>query len=309
MCDMQMDRFSKGIKVWASTVSRLLPSLRKLTDISNPCVTHVENRAIVLVEPRSHPALEFVLRICRHFLPEWRIICVHGTENEAFLKEIVKTIHGEFSFVQSGSSDLPPPLYNTLFTSPSFWNSLPSKPEWVLIVQTDTMLMRPAAAELEKLIAEDIRFVGAPWNYSCNACGGPLDGGCGHMIDQAVVASLAPNMVGNGGLSLRHVPSMLEVLDTWCLDAKVDAGLVKRWGKAKDAKPQKGTTNEDVFFCKCFADKGFKVADRAMGLEFAIEQIGPFEWKSEGALALGAHKPWAYLSDKLVAAMFDRVKI
>ena len=306
---MQMDRFAKGIKVWADTASRLLPELRKRTDKAVPCGEVIPNRAIVLVEPRSHPALEFVLRICRHFLPEWQIICVHGSENETFLKSILESIHGHFSLVNCGASDLPAPAYNTLFTRPSFWSSLPNSPEWVLIVQTDTMLMRPAAAELEELIAKDIRFVGAPWSFTCGVCAGPLDCGCGHMIDQAVVASLAPDMVGNGGLSLRHVPSMLDVLRTWSLDTSLNADLVKKWGKVDGVSVQKGTTNEDVFFCKCFREKGFTIADRATGLKFAIEQIGPFAWSSEGTLALGAHKPWAYLPDKLVAAVFARVNI
>lgn len=306
---MQMDRFAKGMKVWADTASRLLPALREKTDKRLPYADPAPNRAIVLVEPRSHPALEFVLRICRHFLPEWRIICVHGTENETFLKSILESIHGDFSLVNCGVPDLPANAYNTLFTRAGFWSSLPFSPEWVLIVQTDTMLMRPACGELEDLIARDIRFVGAPWSFTCGVCAGPLDCGCGHMIDQAVVASLAPDMVGNGGLSLRHVPSMLQVLQTWCLDAALNADLVKKWGKTDGASVQKGTTNEDVFFCKCFKDKGFAIADRATGLKFAIEQIGPFAWAPEGTLALGAHKPWAYLPDKLVASIFARVNV
>jgi len=307
---MQMERFTKGIKVWADTATRLLPALRLKTDKAVPCSDPVPNRAIVLVEPRSHPALEFVLRICRHFLPEWHIICVHGTENETFLKSTLETIHGTFSLVNCGVADLPAPAYNTMFTRPAFWSSLPRSPEWVLVVQTDTMLMRSASQELEALIEKDIRFVGAPWSFTCGMCSAPLDGGCGHMIDQVVVASLQPDMVGNGGLSLRHVPSMLDALQTWCLDVPPHAEVEKKWGTAgKTSVPQKGTSNEDVFFCKCFKEKGFTLADRATGLKFAIEQIGPFAWCSEGTLALGAHKPWAYLPDKLVASIFARVTV
>jgi hypothetical protein len=53
----------------------------------------------------------------------------------------------------------------------------------------------------------------------------------------------------------------------------------------------------------------FKIADRKLGLEFAIEQLGPSEWKLQGVLALGAHKPWAYLPDKLVKNILDRMEI
>lgn len=304
-----MDRFAKGMKVWSDTQARLLPTLRTKTDSSLPHDEPVASRAIVLVEPRPHPALEFVLRNFRFFLPTWRVIIVHGTQNEKFVKEVVSRIHGSFQFINCGVEDLPAPAYNTLFTRPSFWKEL-GELEWVLIAQTDTMLMRPATEELESLVSRGIRFVGAPWNFACGVCGGPLDGKCGHMIDQAVVASLAPNMVGNGGLSLRHVPSMLQTLDSFILDAPQVKELVERWGTTPmSAKTLQGTTNEDVFFCKAFSELGFTIADRATGLEFAIEQIAPFQWKAEGTLALGAHKPWAYLPDKLVKGMFDRVRI
>jgi len=304
-----MDRLAKGMKVWADTQARLLPELRIRTDISKEAVQPVSNRAIVLVEPRPHPALEFVLRNFRWFLPSWRIVLVHGTDNEKFVKEVVSRIHGTFAFVNCGVADLPAPAYNTLFTRPKFWTSL-GDVEWVLIAQTDTMLLQPAEAALEELIARQLHFVGAPWNFSCGVCAGPLDGGCAHMIDQAVVASLAPDMVGNGGLSLRHVPSMLQALERFHLDAAAIRELVLKWGATPEsARALKGTTNEDVFFCKAFKELGILIADRATGLQFAIEQIPPFAWKAEGALSLGAHKPWAYLPDKLVKAMFDRVTL
>ena len=306
---MQMDRFAKGMKVWGETQARLLPLLRTKTDVDVPTVETAARRAIVLVEPRPHPALEFVLRNFRFFLPSWRVIVVHGTRNEKFVKEVVSRIHGSFQLLSCGVEDLPAKAYNTLFTRPAFWEGLGDL-DWVLIAQTDTMLMRPATEELESLMSRKIRFVGAPWNFSCGVCGGPLDGKCGHMIDQAVVASLAPNMVGNGGLSLRHVPSMLVALDVYRIDAPQVKELVDKWGSTPEsAKALVGTTNEDVFFCKSFAELGFNVADRATGLEFAIEQIAPFQWKPEGTLALGAHKPWAYLPDKLVKGIFDRVQI
>jgi hypothetical protein len=307
----QMDRFAKGIKVWADTQARLLPELRKLTDTSVEAATVAPNRAVVLVEPRPHPALEFVLRNFRHFLPTWRVVIVHGTENERFVKEVVSKIHGSFSFIDCGVHDLPAPAYNTLFTRPKFWEAIGTA-EWVLIAQTDTMLLKPAEAELEDLIARNLRFVGAPWNFSCGVCSGPLDGGCGHMIDQAVVASLAPDMVGNGGLSLRHVPSMQQALERFHLDAAVVTELVKKWGATPETSTKlKGTTNEDVFFCKAFKELGHAIADRVTGLRFAVEQIAPFAWTpaSEGPMSLGAHKPWAYLPDKLVAGMFERVKL
>jgi hypothetical protein len=307
----QMERFAKGMKVWADTQARLLPELRLRTDATKDALTPRDKRAIVLVEPRPHPALEFVIRNFRWFLPSWRIILVHGTDNERFVKEITTRIHGSFEYINCGVGDLPAKAYNTLFTRPSFWKALGDM-EWVMIAQTDTMLMKPAEQAVEDLIERKLHFVGAPWSFSCGVCGGPLDGGCGHMIDQAVVASLAPDMVGNGGLSLRHVPSMLQALEKFRLEAGLVQELVTKWGPTPDsAALLKGTTNEDVFFCKAFKELGLTIADRNTGLQFAVEQIAPFAWNpvSDGPLSLGAHKPWAYLPDKLVKGMFDRVTL
>lgn len=305
-----MERFTRGMKIWAEIQSKHMPELRKLTAKDVPCELFKENRAVVLIEPRCHPALEFVLRNIRWSLPTWKIILVHGTENEKYVKELLKDIHGDFQLLSCKLDDMPPKTYNTLFMQSVFWNSLPNKPEWILITQTDVILMKKGEDHLENLIQEDCKFIGAPWSYMCSACFGALDSGCGHMIDQKVVASLAPNMVGNGGFSLRHLPSMLSALDRYALDSPLDDKVLKLWKVEESKNPkQKGTSNEDVFFCKCFKDMNFKIADRKTGIEFSIEQIGPLEWKLEGCLALGAHKPWAYLPDKLVKNILDRMEV
>lgn len=305
-----MERFTRGMKLWAETQSKHMPRLRKLTAKDVDCVPFKENRAVLLVEPRCHPALEFVLRNIRWSLPSYKVILVHGTENEKYIKELLKDIHGEFQLVSCKLDDMPPKVYNTLFMQTNFWNALPEKPEWLLVTQTDVILMKNGEEHLEELIQQDIKFVGAPWNYTCSVCFSALDSGCGHMIDQKVVASLAPDMVGNGGFSLRHLPSMLSALDRYSIDTTLDEKCIKLWKGEENKNPkQKGTSNEDVFFCKCFKDMNFKIADRKTGVEFSIEQIGPLAWKPEGCLALGAHKPWAYLPDKLVKSILDRMEI
>lgn len=307
-----MEKLTRSIKVWADTQSRLMPALRRTTAKSVTALEPVANRAVLLVEPRMHPAFEFTVRNLRHFLPDWRIIVVHSDDNEDFVKEVLADVHGTFHFVNCKVGNMPPKSYNTLFMQRRFWSELPSNPEWVLVAQTDVMLMQPASKRLETLIESNVKFVGAPWSFVCNLCQGPLDGGCGHMIDQRVVAGLAPDMVGNGGLSLRHVASLLQALDRFSLDAELADDVLKVWGSKKIAKApvQKGTTNEDVFFCKSFKDMGLSIADRATGLSFAVEQIAPFAWPADKSpVALGAHKPWAYLPEKLVKGMLDRVQI
>ena len=274
---------------------------------------------MVLVEPRKHPAAEFVLRNLRHFLPAWTIVVVHGTENEAWMRELVSRIRGRFELLSCRVADLPNPAYNTLFTLRGFWQAVASAGlpadspprDWVLVAQTDTLLMQPADGFLQGLVDRQVAFTGAPWSFVCGVCSGPLAGGCGHMIDQRAVASLAPAMVGNGGLSFRHVPSLLRALEARRLDAAPHEAVLRAWGAASSSAPlQAGTTNEDVFFCKTLReDVGAQLADRATALAFAIEQVPPLEWAPSGPLAIGAHKPWAYLPDKLVAALLARVSV
>jgi hypothetical protein len=287
-----MDRIAKGMKVWGDVQARLLPKLKDLT-----CGEAPSNRAVLFVEPRRHPAFEFCIRNIRASL-DWKIIVVHGIENKEYVQTICQKIPGTFEFINCGLSNLPNKEYNTLFMSLQFWEPFP---DWILIAQTDTMILktkREATAHLEEVISKDIKYIGAPWSYTCNVCQEPLIKACGHMIDQAVICKLKNG--GNGGLSLRHVPSMREALKLYTLDIQLGEAA-KKW-KVDMKEKLKGTTNEDVFFCKAFDMMGFKVADRLTSLEFAIEQVPPFDL---GVKSFGVHKPWVYLDDKLVKYILE----
>ena len=300
-----MDPFP-GLQLWTEHQSRNLPKLRSLTSPKLPLSesSTAENRAIVFIEPRKHPSSEYVLRNMRHFLPSWQIIIVHGTDNEGFLRHICSSISGEFKFINSKVADLPTQSYNTLLTSPAFWKLLP---RYVLICQTDTLLMKPAEDDMQKLIDSGYSFCGAPWSYLCNRCKKPLQEKCGHMIDQEVVSSMAPSMVGNGGLSFRDTLTMHDICSSYCLSAEECPIISRKWDTPQGRTKIAGTTNEDVFYCKGVLNAGKRMPTRLEGLRFAIEQVAPLEW--DGTVpALGAHKPWAYLSHPLVQSMLNLVK-
>lgn len=290
----------QGLAVWNNHQSKHLASLRKKT-----CATDfLPDRGIVFIEPRKHPSCEYVLRNMRYFLPTWKIYVVHGTSNEEFLKDICVTIPGT-EFISCKASNLPNASYNTLFTSPDFWRLLP---RYVLIAQTDTLLLKPASDMLESFISKQYAFVGAPWNYSCNRCKKPITEGCGHMIDQSVVASMAPNMVGNGGLSFRDTLKMGELCSIYCMEAKPCPETFLNWSASTTRTVVKGTSNEDVFFCKVLTMTDRPMPSRLEALEFAVEQVAPFAWTSSESPAIGAHKPWAYLPLPLVESLLNCVK-
>jgi hypothetical protein len=288
-----------GLALWANHQSENLPLLRLK---SNEKVLVEDDRAIVFVEPRKHPSTEFVLRNFSHFLPSWKIIIVHGEDNEAFMRNIAYSLSSSVEFISSKVTDLPNASYNTLFTHPAFWKLLPT---WVLIAQTDTLLLQPAKPFLDKLIASNIQYCGAPWNYLCHKCKKPLDERCGHMIDQNRLVTLAPHMVGNGGLSLRNSRRMEEICTKFCLESPPCKIILSKWGKIESRSTVAGTTNEDVFYCSSLSSH--ELPTRLEALQFAIEQVPPLSWTGS-APSMGAHKPWMYLHKSLVESVLKTIK-
>ena len=268
-----------GLAIWANHQTKLLPSLRLKTlrgQVSEP----EADRAIVFIEPRKHPSTEYVLRNFSYFLPSWKIIIVHGTENEAFMKQVTSTIQGTFEFINCKVSNLPNASYNTLFTHPAFWKLLPT---WVLIAQTDTLLLQPAKSFLDSLIEDKIKYCGAPWNYLCHRCKKPLDSKCGHMIDARTMEEL----------STRN-----------CLNTEPCKDILVKWGQCPLRTRVENTSNEDVFFCSLLSKEQLPTRERA--LDFALEQCPPTSWS--GAIpSIGAHKPWMYLPLPLVEAVLNKV--
>jgi hypothetical protein len=296
-----MDPFA-GLSIWAEHQSRNLPKLREVTTGTSTFAQ--EDRAVVFIEPRKHPSSEYVLRNMRCYLPTWEIIVVHGTENESFLKHICSSIVGKFTFINVMVADLPTRSYNTLLTSPAFWRLLPRH---VLICQTDTLLLQYAEEAMERLIKSDYAFCGAPWSYLCNRCKKPLQEKCGHMIDQEVVSSMAPAMVGNGGLSYRDTLAMIDICSFQCLSTDACPLISRYWDVPQGRSKITGTSNEDVFFCKAIHSMNKPMPSRLEGLKFAIEQVAPLEWDCQ-IPAVGAHKPWAYLSQPLVQSLLNLVR-
>lgn len=293
-----------GLAVWTAFQSKTIESLRAKTTPDKLTGDVREDCAVVFVEPRKHTSSEYVLRNMRYFLPTWKIIVVHSKGNEQFMREICAKICGTFEFIDCRVPDLPIPSYNTLFTCPGFWKQLP---RYVLIAQTDTVLMKPASEYLESYIARNFSFVGAPWSYSCNRCKKPLSEGCGHMIDQVVVNSLAPHMVGNGGLSFRDTHTMIDICSRFCLDSKPCDLVGLAWTRPNGRQIMQGTSNEDVFFNLGIRTLGKPVPSRLEALEFAVEQVAPLSWNAT-VPAMGAHKPWAYLSLPFVECMLNLIK-
>lgn len=149
------------------------------------------DKVAILVEPRPHPLLEYIIR--EHFMflgKEWGLQVFYGTRSEQMIRSIVHNI----ALTQTPSncskavkltalSDFGmqkmrgKPDYTTLFVSKAFWRTVAA--EHVLIFQLDSLLRKPVP---ESMLGW--AYVGAPWHgCKCQEC--------------------YCTRGGNGGLSLR----------------------------------------------------------------------------------------------------------
>jgi hypothetical protein len=139
----------------------------------------------VIVEPRRHPALSFVLKNMASLLPDgWKILVFHGNTNGEFVQDIINDMEFPSRFLKPIVLDidnLTIAQYNSMMMSSAFYKCIPT--ETMLIFQTDTMILEPTY--LSAFLSYD--YVGAPWK----------SGG-----------------VGNGGLSLRKKTKMLTITQT-----------------------------------------------------------------------------------------------
>lgn len=148
-----------------------------------------EKYTAVIVEPREHAALEFVLTNFLENLPEnWQILIMHGNKNRAFVEKIrdekLAKYRSRIRLHDLQVDNLTIPEYNRLLVSTAFHDRIPS--EIFLVFQTDTMICKESGVQLDEFVKYD--YVGAPMPH--------IDG-----------------LVGNGGLSLRKKSKMIEIIE------------------------------------------------------------------------------------------------
>lgn len=151
------------------------------------------NFTAIIVEPRKHKALDFVLgNFLENLDSRWRIIVFHGTENEAFVKDIIAAKGTDrITTANIGRSNLTKEEYSAYMMSTEFLQKVPT--EIFLIFQTDSMICAEHKNTLERFLKYD--YVGAPWKEI------PKE------YERRGI------LVGNGGLSLRRKSKMLEILE------------------------------------------------------------------------------------------------
>lgn len=164
----------------------------------------------------------------------------HGTENEEFVRDACKDLT-RIVFHNMRCNNLTLRAYNRMLCRPDFYKKFST--EYVLIFQTDSILFPQSPFEIEDFFGYD--YVGAPWKWYLEA--DPSFRG------------------GNGGLSLRRVEAMKNVLRTY-------------------PYPRQQQYPEDLYLCHL----PINIAPQEISQRFSVESVyypTPF----------GAHKPWLYL--------------
>ena len=150
----------------------------------------------IIIEPRQHKALPFVLEnFLNNLSNDWSIIICHGTTNLEFINNIINeklSIHKHrITLINLNVDNLTFNDYNNLLKyNKDFYNYIPT--ETFLVFQTDAVIIEKYKHLINHFLHYD--YVGAPWNHAING-------------------KDKKECVGNGGLSLRKKSKMIEIME------------------------------------------------------------------------------------------------
>ena len=107
-------------------------------------IPYKSDKALIIVERRCHPNLEFILHNVSHFAPGYAIHIFCSKVNLSYIKLIcgsqLKNIHVHPIFHTIGTPEEGKIEYNNLLKTPEFWNFF--KEEHILTIETDSYLLQ-----------------------------------------------------------------------------------------------------------------------------------------------------------------------
>lgn len=173
----------------------------------------------VIIEPRSHPALEFVLNnFTTNLNDDWGFIIFHGNLNYDYVNNIINKIPNyniRIKLINLNINNLTIEMYNNLLKNIDLYENIPT--ETFLVFQTDTLINPKYKDLIYDFINYD--YVGAPWSFN--------------------------GQVGNGGLSLRKKSKMIDIIRTKKYYLEINENLFEL---NKDSYEKNININEDVYF-------------------------------------------------------------
>jgi hypothetical protein len=117
----------------------------------------------IIIEPRKHKALSFVLKnILENLNSEWNIIIFHGNLNKDYVENIINTQLQQYkkriSLKSLEKDNLSIEDYNTLLKTKKFYENIPT--DIFLLFQTDSMIIPANKDKINDFLQYD--YVGAP---------------------------------------------------------------------------------------------------------------------------------------------------
>jgi hypothetical protein len=229
--------------------------LEFIRHIEIPNIKLGNNYETVFIEFRILPHIEFLIRNTIIKLGnDWSHTVICGNNNYEFIYELCNSISPQIKIIKMEFDNLLPNDYNIFLTSFEFWKLFQG--EKILIYQEDSIMFKNNIREFLKY-----DYIGAPFPKSQND---------------------TPNLVGNGGFSLRTKSTMIKVINMVSLRNTVfNSSTINYMNNS-------GLTNppEDVYFSKNIQElKLGNVANYDVALKFSSESV-------INKNSLGGHKFW-----------------
>jgi len=185
----------------------------------------------IIIEPRKHNAIEFVLNnVCDCLSDEWGIILFHGINNSEYVTEIVENLNrlykNRIQLVNLNIDNLTLLEYSKLLcTKTTVYDYINT--ETFLVFQTDSMIIKRNAYFINNFLEYD--YVGSPWLIT------------GYEPTQKC------DFIGNGGFSLRKKSKILEIIEKidWSNQYE-DLYFSTKYENIKVYKPE---YNKALMFC------------------------------------------------------------
>jgi len=214
----------------------------------------------VIIEPRKHKALEFVLNNMLECLPiEWKIIFFHGNDNTNYSTNIVNKLNklnklnelydNRIQLIKLDVENLNQKTYSELLaTKKTIYDYIDT--EYFLVFQTDSMIFKSNIYLLDTFLNNNYDYIGAPW----------------------LICEYPPtkqrDFIGNGGFSLRKTSTMLKIIEN------------NKWDENNEWQ-------EDLFFTKKYEDIPTIKPTYTLATMFCVDEIF-------NPTTMACHRPWCH---------------
>jgi hypothetical protein len=225
----------------------------------------------IIIEPRKHNALDFVLHnVCSCLSNDWKIILFHGIKNVDFSSEIVQKNNNLFenkiNMVQLPISNLNSYEYSELLSTKSIIYDY-ILTEIFLIFQTDSMIFKQNIHLLEDFLQYD--YVGAPW------------------LETNYIPTKNCGFIGNGGFSLRNKQKMLEIIEKINYYDFPDDSLFKNY--------------EDLYFSNNYDSIDVRKPVYNKAKQFCVDEVF-------SEITFACHKPWFNKDYELFKTIYSEIE-